>query len=210
MKKVRIILMFILLAGLLAEGVLLDYGILQKGNANDKRDFAELPSSQSETESKADGYCVEKQQDGTYQCHFYGKDRAVLRSEASAKPPHVEVLPSGYIKYTLQAGTGVGTQWGFFFYRDEEIFSENFTAILDQKDELVALGTTEGIVIRSIFDDTCREEIAHFSQELSPAAMPVLDAVFSEKDGFVSVSYYSGQEFQIVTEEIEFKTIKVD
>ncbi len=210
MKKVRIISTFILLTGLLIGGMLFGDGILQKRNANDKRDFAELPSSQSETEREADGYCVEKQQDGTYQCLFYGKDRAVLRSEASARPPHVEVLPSGYIKYTVQAGTGVGTQWGFFFDRDKEIFSENFTAILDQRDELVALGTTEGIVIRSIFDDSCREEITHFSQEFAPAATPVLDAAFSEKDGLVSVSYYSGQEFQIVTEEIKFKTIKVD
>lgn len=202
MKKARIIMTFILLTGLLILGMLFGNGIPQNRNANDKRDFAKLQSSQPEPEREADGYCVEKQQDGTYQCYFYGKDRAVLRSESSARHPHVEVLPSGYIKYTVQAGTGVGTQWGFFFDRDKEIFSESFTAILDQKDQLVVLGTAEGIVIRSIFDDSCREEITQFSQEFAPAATPVFDAAFSEKDGFVSVSYYSGQEFQIVTEEI--------
>ena len=81
---------------------------------------------------------------------------------------------------------------------------------MDQKDNFVALGTTRGIVIRSIFDNSYSKEIIQFSQELAPVAEPILDAAFSEKEGFVSVSYYSGQEFQVVTEEIDFKTTKVD
>lgn len=210
MKKAIIIVTFILLIGLLVFRMSLGNGILQGGNANHKSNFTELPSNQSEMENETDSYSVEKQQNGIYQCNFYGNDHIILRSEESSRIPHIEVLPSGYIKYVVQAGTGVGTLWGFFFDRNKEIFSENFVAILDQKDSFVALGTARGIVIRSIFDDSYSKEIIQFSQELAPVAEPILDATFSEKEGFVSVSYYSGQEFQIVTEEIDFKTPKVD
>ena len=187
MKKVGIII--ILFISLLAFGMRL---IPQERN-NDL-------STQPET----GGYSVEELPNGTYRCCFYGKDGVPLRSEESARLPHVDVLPSGYIRYTVQAGTGVGTLWGFFFDRNQENFSESFTAILDQKDNFVALATAKGIVIRSIFDDSYYKEITHFSQEFASAAMPLFDAAFSEKEGVLSVSYYSGADYHIVTEEIKF------
>lgn len=124
MKKAIIIVTFILLIGLLVFRMSLGNGILQGGNANYKSIFTELPSNQLEMENETDGYSVEKQRNGIYQCNFYGNDHIILRSEESSRIPHIEVLPSGYIKYVVQAGTGVGTLWGFFFDRDKEIFQK--------------------------------------------------------------------------------------
>ena len=143
--------------------------------------------------------------DGLYTCYFYGEDHALLRTETSPRCPQVEVLPGGYIRYTVQAGTGIGTRWGFYFDGGKGVFSDNFVGIADEKDGLAVCCGGSGITVRSIFDDSFCAAVTAFSHELSPAADPFLSAAFADEEGYLDVSYYSGADYSVVTERVSYR-----
>lgn len=147
--------------------------------------------------------CVEKN-DGLYICRFYDKHHNVLREETSTKLPHLKQISGDRIRYTTQAGTGIGTQWGFYFDGVNDVFSDDFIGIADEKDDLVVCCESDGIAVRSIFDDSFCSKVTSFSKELSPAANPFLSAVFTDEVGTIDVSYYSGSDFNIVTEQVKY------
>ena len=117
------------------------------------------------------------------------------------KQPRVAVVDDSLIRFTLQAGTGTGTQWGYYYNTNDGSFSAVFQCIFDQFDGLVAYACADRIVVRDIFDKKgYYQEFDDFRYPFSETAERFTDVCFAEKDMSIEISYLSGVDYQIVTE----------
>lgn len=142
-----------------------------------------------------------------YTCTFFDKDGTVVKTEeALAKEPHVESVDEGLIRFTYQAGLGIGTQWGYYYDTENERFSDVFQSILDQNNGLVAYLDTDKVVMRDIFDENeYIREFDSFEKDFSPVAAPIVDAFFLEEGTVLEITYLAGSEYEEVTEQFNLK-----
>lgn len=149
-------------------------------------------------------FCI----DGQYFCTFYDKDHNMVRTEGPySKIPKVSVVNDSnptLLRLTIQTGTGIGTQYGYFYLVDEMKFSETFQSILDQSENLVAYIDKEKVIVRDIFDKTKYDkEISDFCDHFSNVAQPITNASFSEDSKTITVTYLTGDNFREVSETFE-------
>ena len=143
-----------------------------------------------------------------YYCTFYDKNHQVVRVDGPySKIPKVSVVNDSnpiLLRLTIQTGTGIGTQYGYFYLVDEMKFSETFQSILDQSGNLVAYIDKEKVVVRDIFDKTKYDkEISAFHDPFSNVAQPITNASFSEDSKTITVTYLTGDNFREVSETFE-------
>lgn len=143
-----------------------------------------------------------------YYCTFYHKNHQVVRVDGPySKIPIVSVVNDSnptLLRLTIQTGTGIGTQYGYFYLVDEMKFSETFQSILDQSENLVAYIDKEKVVVRDIFDKTKYDkEISDFRDPFSNVAQPITNASFSEDSKTITVTYLTGDNFREVNETFE-------
>lgn len=143
-----------------------------------------------------------------YYCTFYDKSHQVVRVDGPySKIPKVSVVNDSnpiLLRLTIQTGTGIGTQYGYFYLVDEMKFSETFQSILDQSGNLVAYIDKEKVVVRDIFDKTKYDkEISAFHDPFSNVAQPITNASFSEDSKTITVTYLTGDNFREVSETFE-------
>jgi hypothetical protein len=106
-----------------------------------------------------------------------------------------------HIKFILQAGTGIGTQWGFYYDIKKDAFSRIYQCIYDQYDGKVAYGDVNKVILRDIFDKTIYyQEISNFKEAFSEVAEPVTNVKFVDDGTSVEVSYLTGSNYQEITE----------
>ena len=143
-----------------------------------------------------------------YYCTFYDKSHQVVRVDGPySKIPKVSVVNDSnptLLRLTIQTGTGIGTQYGYFYLVDEMKFSETFQSILDQSENLVAYIDKEKVVVRDIFDKTKYDkEISDFRDPFSNVAQPITNASFSDDSKTITVTYLTGDNFREVSETFE-------
>lgn len=137
-----------------------------------------------------------------YYCLIYNKENEVVKKEGPLnQQPSLIIIPDGLVRLTVQSGTGLSTQWGYYYDTEKESFSEVFHWIFDQKNGKVACGCANGIVIKSIFSDEYFYEIADFKHPLSNVVEPFLDAEFSDDGTSIKVTYLSGEDYEEITED---------
>ena len=87
--------------------------------------------------------------------------------------------------YTMQAGTGISTQWGFFYDPKRDILSLNFNSIFDVYGDLVAYRSDiYEITVRNIFDKSAyHRTFSSFSEPLAPVAADLFCGVEFSPDG---------------------------
>ena len=129
----------------------------------------------------------------------------MVRTEGPySKIPKVSVVNDSnptLLRLTIQTGTGIGTQYGYFYLVDEMKFSETFQSILDQSGNLVAYIDKEKVVVRDIFDKTKYDkEISAFRDPFSNVAQPITNASFSQDSKTITVTYLTGDNFREVSE----------
>lgn len=103
---------------------------------------------------------------------------------------------------TKQAGTGIGTQSGYFYDPQNNVVSPVFNCIFDHKNGLVARALVDKVVVESIFDDTAfYQEFTTFQHPFSAVAERFVNAEFSEDGKSIRITYYSGADYERITEE---------
>ena len=139
--------------------------------------------------------------DSMYYCYIFSKDGEVVKSEGPLnRQPRVSIVDN-LVKFTLQAGTGLGTQWGFFYDIKSDVFSQTFQCIYDQCDSKVAYGGMDKIIIRDIFDESqYYREIESFNEPFSESVEPIISVKFINDGDSVEVEYLTGENYQIVIE----------
>jgi len=119
------------------------------------------------------------------------------------KEATIDEVDEDVVCLTYQTGTGKSTQWGFFYNAQANIRSEKYMWILDYTDEKVILGLPDGIVVRSIFDESYYTKITDFEKIVAAVPDSVLDAQFADSDGTVSVTYAEADTYELITEHIK-------
>lgn len=147
-------------------------------------------------------YSVEKT-DGLYFCHFYNRAHETVKTEGPlSKEPAVTTVDGWLIRFTTQAGTGLGTQCGYYYNPEQDIFSETFSCILDEYNGMVAYATQDAIVVQNIFSQEEILRIDSFEAAFSPMADPIQSATFLKDGKAISFTYLSGSDYQQIAEEV--------
>jgi len=143
--------------------------------------------------------------DFLYYCYIYDGNHNKVKSEGPFnKQPHILMVNDHLLRFTLQAGTGIGTQWGYFYDIKENFISQVLQSIYDQCDDKVAYGNVKKVIVSSIFNKTkYYYEISTFKEPLSEVAEPITNVEFVDDGARVKVSYLTGADFQEVTETID-------
>lgn len=142
------------------------------------------------------------QKDNLYFCNFYDESHSVVKEEGPmTRPPKVLEVEEGVFRLTVYAGTGIGTQWGYYYNAKIGVFSRAFQSIFDQCDGLVAYADGEKVIVQSIFDtDDYYKEIDNFSNDFSGTAEPFVEVKFINSCDAISITYYSGADYQKINE----------
>lgn len=140
-----------------------------------------------------------------YSYYIYDKNHQIVKSEENLnRQPHLTLTGDNLVQFTLQAGTGKGTQWGYFYDADSNQFSQIYNCIYDQYNGKVVCGDLKKIIVRDIFDkEKFHREITSFQKEIANVAEPLIDVKFVDLGTCVEVSYYTGENYEIATEKFE-------
>jgi len=142
--------------------------------------------------------------DNMYYYCIINKDSDVVKSEGPFnKQPRISIV-DGLVKVTLQAGTGLGTQWGFFYDTNDNVFSQIFQCIYDQCDGKVAVGGMNKVIVRDIFDESqYYKGITSFNESFSEMVEPITGVRFLNDGKSIEVLYLAGDNYQKVIEIID-------
>lgn len=149
------------------------------------------------------------QMDRMFYCDFYDANHHVVKSEGPwNNQPHLSMVDDHTVKFTIQAGTGLSTQWGYFYDAERNLFSQTFYSIYDACNGNFVYRDLEDreirLVVRGIFDfSSYYEEITVFQYPLSEAAEPIIEAKFVKNGTAVEVTYLTGADYEQVTETFE-------
>jgi len=136
-----------------------------------------------------------------YYCIYDGNHVVVKTDGPFNRQPRISMADEYLVKVTLQAGTGLGTQWGYYYDINKDVFSRVFYAIHDQQNGMVAYGVLNRIIVRDIFDKTkYYQEITSFKEPLSEVAEPITKVEFVNDGDKIRVTYLTGSDCKEVTE----------
>jgi len=137
--------------------------------------------------------------------YIFDENHNVVKSGGPLnREPHISMVNNHLIRFTLQTGTGIGTQWGYYYDAKADVFSRIFQSIYDQCDSKVAYGKAKKVIVRDIFDKTeYYKEISSFQKPFSDVVEPITDVKFVNDGTGIEVSYLTGVDYKEVTEIIK-------
>ncbi len=140
--------------------------------------------------------------DFLYCCVFYNQQHVATKTEGPLdKEPAVVMVDENLVRFTVQAGTGIGTQWGYYYDPSTDVFSEVLESILDESGGKVACARQNAVVIRDIFDESKYfKEITDFVNTLSPTVEPFVEVQFTDDGKYIEVTYLTGEDYKEIIE----------
>jgi len=137
-----------------------------------------------------------------YCCVFYNRQHVVTKTEGPlTKEPRVGMVDEDFVRLTVQAGTGTGAQWGYYYDPGMDVFSDVFESIRDESNGKVAYTRQNAIVIRDIFDESKYfKEITKFENILSQTVEPFVEVQFTDDGKYIEVTYLTGADYKETTE----------
>ncbi len=137
-----------------------------------------------------------------YYCYFYDNNHDIVKEEGPlSKCPKVIEVEDKLLRFTLQAGTGNGTRWGYYYDIERIVFSDIFAGVFDECVDKVACVGLNKVIVSNIFDSSkYYKEFSEFLYPFSPSATPITNIEFSEDGTSIMVSYLTGEDYQEVTE----------
>lgn len=142
------------------------------------------------------------EQNHLYTAIIYDRHHGTARMETpTPKPPKLSIEDGNLVKLTYQAGTGISTQWGYFYDVENDRFSDTFHSIYDVSDGKLITRDKEKLIVRNIFDEYYYCEITSFEKSLSKAAEPFTDVRFTETG--LQVTYFTGESYAETVEIVE-------
>lgn len=154
-------------------------------------------------------YKVFKTNDGQLGYDIYNLSGEVVLSEVADRPVTVSMVGDKIVDIAVNMGTGLTVHK--YYGVDDDIFSDEYTYVLANTDNLVAyIEVPEEnsmidrvVVVRDIFDETLYYK--EFSLDFSRVDTPVKEAEFSEDESYLSLTYISGESKERTYEELCLK-----
>ena len=141
--------------------------------------------------------------EGLYSYALFDTTGNVVKIENNLpQEPKIEHIENDVIRVTRQAGTGIGTQSGYYYDQKNNAISPIFQCIFDENNGIVAHATMDKVIVESIFNDDFYKEIGTFQKPFSDVAFPFINVEFDENGHIVYVSYYSGTDYEVITEAV--------
>lgn len=95
-----------------------------------------------------------KEIDNLYYFYIYDSNGKTLKSEGPfTKQPRITNVSENIILFTVQAGTGLATNWGFFYDLKSNTESKIYKGIFDCTPTLVAYGASLSVNVSEIFNN---------------------------------------------------------
>lgn len=140
--------------------------------------------------------------DFLYCCVFYNQQHIVTKTEGPLdKEPAVVMADENLVRFTVQAGTGIATQWGYYYDPSTDVFSDVFESIRDESNGKVVYTRQNAVVVRDIFDESKYfKEITEFENTLSPTVEPFAEVQFTDDGKYIEVTYLTGADYKEITE----------
>lgn len=140
-----------------------------------------------------------------YYYWIYDENGDIVKNDGPlSNRPHILMVNKHLVRCTVQAGTGMATQWGYYYDVEKDVISRTFNSIFDQCNDKVIYCDKSTIIVRDIFDKTkYYQEFSGFQEEFSEVAFPYTDVKFVNGAKSIKVSYLSGIDYKEITEIIE-------
>jgi hypothetical protein len=128
--------------------------------------------------------------DSNYLYMIFDKDENLVASDYFPRWPNIVVTDDKTISISIQAGTGPGTRWSYFYSIEKDVFSDVFYAVFQQKDDRIVYGEYNVIVVRDIFgEDEFLQVFSDFEGISKNTAFPFVEAGFIDNGQKISVTY---------------------
>ena len=152
--------------------------------------------------------CYSKNQKSSYELTsnndfiiYDEKGRVILRDGPFYKQPQIHEVTENVVLFTLQAGTGFATRWGYFYDLKNNVKSSTFRGIFDYTEKYVAYGASTKVMVSKIFDDDSVQVFDDFSQSFAKVAEPIICVEFLDNGkNQIKITYVSGEDYKEVTE----------
>ena len=146
-------------------------------------------------------YRIYKETEFRMHFHIYNSWGEIVRSESTDKPLKIDMLNDDLVDIGIGMGTGLVVHRYYSVEKNE--FSQEFTYVVANRNELVAYIEGDSlvnrkVVIRNIFDR--KAFYREFSLDFSPVDTPVEEATFLEDGTSLILTYLSGKDQTQVTE----------
>ena len=146
----------------------------------------------------------------SYYYEIYDENGVTIeKSKKYPKPPKLSMSNEHLVKCTYQTGTGLSTQWGFYYDTERDVLSRKFIGgIYDEyEDKMIFRGEKYKLIVRNIFDKTdyyyYYYEISTFKYPLAKTTEPFRKAEFIDGGSKIEVTYLTGENYEEVTEIID-------
>lgn len=161
------------------------------------------PATKSEAEviEETELYKVTRS-DFLYEYCLFDLNHNIVKEEGSlSKAPHISVNDENIVTVTYQAGTGIGTQWGYFYDAEANTFSQVFHSIFDQYSRSFVYADKDKLVVRDMFDsEVFYREFTEFDHSFSTVSEPFIEVSFTDNGQQLKVSYYTGDDYSEATQ----------
>lgn len=140
--------------------------------------------------------------DYLYYYEIYGENNNIVKSDGPFnRLPKISLPEENLIKLTVQAGTGISTQWGYYYDIKRDCFSRIFYSIFDEYNGRMIHRDREKIIVRDIFDKTkYYYEIDAYTNPLSQSSEPFRKVQFVNNGESIEITYLTGDDYHEVTE----------
>ena len=209
-KDILFLLLLYLFCSVLFCGCKYEYNINQKTVKNNEAEsFIKVIETDmsgvtdEETVEENDYFKISKI-DLLYDCYFYDKNHNIIRKESGlTKYPDISIVDNHLVRFTVQAGTGLLTQYGYYYDVENDIFSKYYYSIHDQCNGRVVCATNNKIIVSDIFDENkYYYEFMSFNNSLSNVVEPIISVRFIEDGSTIELVYLSGDDYNEVSEHI--------
>lgn len=142
----------------------------------------------------------------SYYYEIYDENGVTIeKSKMYPKPPKLSMPNEHLVKCTYQTGTGLSTQWGFYYDTERDVLSRKFIGgIHDEYEDKIIYGGRYKLIVRNIFDKTdYYYEISTFKYPFAKTVEPFRNAEFIDGGSKIEVTYLTGENYEEVTEIID-------
>lgn len=140
--------------------------------------------------------------DNLYYCEIYDENNNIVKSDGPFnRLPKISISDDNFVKLTVQAGTGISTQWGYYYDIKKDCFSRIFYSIFDEYNDRMIFRDKNKIIVRDIFDKTeYYYEIDSLKNSLSQSSEPFRKVQFVNDGESIEITYLTGNDYHEVTE----------
>lgn len=136
-----------------------------------------------------------------YTFRIFDSEGNIAKQGRCWRYPKISEVNDSTVLFTLQMGTGLSTQWGFFYDCENNIRSDKFYCIYDHADSIFAYGAPKKVIVRSIFSDDYYREFTEFENPLADCVEPILYAEFSDDAKTITITYLTGEDYREVSQD---------